>query len=80
MATTEQMVTHEWVKITDGTRDQTVQFSGDILFCNSQTQPVPDSPALRFETTARQTLTFTKDDTVWARAASSEGVVVLVLW
>lgn len=50
MATTKQIVTHEWVKITDGTKDQSLQFTGEIALCNSPEQPAPDAPAFRFET------------------------------
>ncbi|EDJ2557274.1 hypothetical protein CE665_23425 [Salmonella enterica subsp. enterica serovar Poona] len=80
MATTEQMITHEWVKITDGTKDQTLQFSGEIMLCNSPDQPAQDAPAFRFGAITRQILTITKGDIVWAKATAPDGVVILLLW
>ncbi|EEC0684591.1 hypothetical protein AH140_000286 [Salmonella enterica subsp. enterica] len=80
MATTKQIVTHEWVKITDGTKDQSLQFTGEIALCNSPEQPAPDAPAFRFETQAYQTLTIPKGDIAWARAAAPDGAVILLLW
>lgn len=75
--TTSQMLTHEWSQITDGTKDEVIQFRGEIAICNSPTKPAPDAPALRFD---NQTLTITRDDIAWARAASPDGCVVLVIW
>ncbi|ECG8634067.1 hypothetical protein FNN91_24510, partial [Salmonella enterica subsp. salamae] len=62
MATSDQLITHEWVQITDGTKDQTIQFQGEISLCNSPVKPMPDAPALRFSNT---TLTITKGDIAW---------------
>lgn len=77
MATSDQLITREWVQITDGTKDQTIQFQGEIALCNSPVKPPSDAPALRFSNT---TLTITKKDVVWARATSAGDVVILFTW
>lgn len=77
MATTEQLITSEWTQITDGTKDQVIQFRGEIAVCNSSARPDPDAPALLFE---NQTLTITKGDIAWVRTLSPGVAVILVIW
>ncbi|EJV5127459.1 hypothetical protein OB366_003702 [Salmonella enterica] len=77
MATTEQMITNEWTQITDGTKDEVIQFRGEIAICNSPDKPDPDAPALLFE---NQTLTITTGDIAWVRTRSPQAVVILVIW
>lgn len=77
MATTEQLITNEWTQITDGTKDQVIQFRGEIAICNSSAKPAPDAPALLFE---NQTLTITAGDIAWVRTRSPQVVVILVIW
>ncbi|HAG2479037.1 TPA: hypothetical protein G8W07_004395 [Salmonella enterica] len=71
------MMSNEWVQITDGAKDQVIQFRGEIAFCNSPVKPAPDAPALLFE---NQTLTITAGDIVWARTSAPGVVIILVLW
>ncbi|EAW0306674.1 hypothetical protein FGJ22_18615 [Salmonella enterica] len=77
MATKNLMITNEWVQITDGTKDQVIQFRGEIAICNSSAKPAPDAPALLFES---QTLTITAGDIAWARTPSPEVTIILVVW
>ncbi|EEC6275539.1 hypothetical protein GWC37_09725 [Salmonella enterica subsp. enterica serovar Braenderup] len=77
MPTTDKIITNEWVQITDGTKDEVIQFRGEIAVCNSPTKPAPDAPALIFES---QTLTITGGDIAWARTLSPDNQIILVIW
>ncbi|EFB0319269.1 hypothetical protein HGH08_003897 [Salmonella enterica] len=77
MATTEKMITSEWTQITDGTKDQVIQFRGEIAVCNSPTKPATDAPALLFE---NQTLTITAGDIAWARTPNPDVAIILAIW
>ncbi|EEI6040123.1 hypothetical protein GWF43_08840 [Salmonella enterica] len=77
MATTEQMITSEWTQITDGTKDQVIQFRGEIAICNNPTKPDPAAPALLFE---NQTLTITAGDIAWVRTPNPDVAIILVVW
>lgn len=77
MPTTDKIITNEWVQITDGTKDEVIQFRGEIAVCNSPTKPAPDAPALVFE---NQTLTIKSGDIAWVRTPSPDNQVILVIW
>lgn len=77
MATTEQLITNEWAQITDGTKDEVIQFRGEVAICNSPAKPAPDAPALLFE---NQTLTITAGDIAWARTPAPGVAIILVIW
>ncbi|EAT6129775.1 hypothetical protein E6B73_12000 [Salmonella enterica] len=77
MTTKNLMITNEWVQITDGTKDQVIQFRGEIAICNSPAKPAPDAPALLFE---NQTLTITAGDIAWVRTSAPGVAIILVVW
>ncbi|EKZ3211524.1 hypothetical protein REO66_001037 [Salmonella enterica] len=77
MATTNKLITDEWVQITDGTKDEVIQFRGEILICSSPAKPAPDAPALLFE---NQTLTITAGDIAWGKTLAPGVVIILVIW
>ncbi|EKI1090361.1 hypothetical protein PB906_002166 [Salmonella enterica] len=79
MTTKNLMITNEWVQITDGTKDQVIQFRGEIAICNSPAKPnpPPDAPALLFE---NQTLTITAGDIAWVRTSAPGVAIILVVW
>lgn len=77
MTTKNLMITNEWVQITDGTKDQVIQFRGEIAICNSPDKPAPDAPALLFE---NQTLTITAGDIAWVRTPAQGVALILTIW
>ncbi|EHP1941073.1 hypothetical protein KOH99_000056 [Salmonella enterica] len=77
MTTRNLMIANEWTQITDGTKDQVIQFRGEVAICNSPTKPAPDAPALLFE---NQTLTITKGDVAWVRSLAPSVVIILAIW
>ncbi|HGA5503358.1 TPA: hypothetical protein ACISZU_000132 [Salmonella enterica subsp. enterica serovar Potsdam] len=77
MTTRQITVTRDWQQLTDGTKDEVIQFYGEIAVCNSPTKPAPDAPSLRFN---NQTLTITRDDIAWVRTASFYDSIILVIW
>ncbi|EAP6367424.1 hypothetical protein SOP30_003594 [Salmonella enterica] len=77
MTTKNLMITNEWAQITDGTKDQVIQFRGEIAICNSLAKPAPNAPALLFE---NQTLTITAGDIAWVRTPAPGVAIILVVW
>ncbi|EHG9339363.1 hypothetical protein J6F59_001899 [Salmonella enterica] len=77
MTTKNLMIANEWTQITDGTKDQVIQFRGEIAVCNSLVKPAPDAPALLFE---NQTLTITKGDVAWVRTPAPGVVIIMAIW
>ncbi|HFH0479923.1 TPA: hypothetical protein ACIVST_001088 [Salmonella enterica subsp. enterica serovar Aberdeen] len=77
MATTERIITNDWSQITTGTKDEVIQFRGEVAICNSPDKPTPDAPALVFE---NQTLTITSGDIAWARTLSPGNQIILIIW
>ncbi|ELH3242192.1 hypothetical protein RO060_003355 [Salmonella enterica] len=77
MTTKNLMITNEWTQIADGSKEEVIQFNGEIAICNSPAKPAPDAPALLFE---NQTITITTGDIVWVRTTAPGVVIILAVW